>query len=517
MASPSLVQSAKQWEGQVIHGRFALQRWLGGSEHSAVFLTDRGGADGRAAIKFIPTDPDHAEAQLAQWDRVSRLSHPHLLRIFHFGRCQLSGRPFLYVVTEFAEEDLSQIVPQRALTAAETGEMLRPVLDAMAYVHRHALLHGHIKPANIMAVADELKISSDGIAAAGPQMPRDSRQPLSVYDAPEAANGVLGSEADQWSLGVTLIEVLTQRRPQAARAGDIRSQIPMGLPQPYLDIVLHCLREVPGERWSVPEVSARIDPATHLRKQPPSIEELRPRLVNSSSSATNGARPYIWVAVAVAVILLVFVGLKVRSSGPRSSAGTPTAVQGMPPGSSEQVKPVPGTPSASSGGRSESASSNAEQPVTQTPSSEPSGSGLRGSETSGPESSASSPSTASSAAPASSTEAASPSSGTSADSTSTGSVLHQELPDVPQSARNTIEGHVRVGVRVEVDESGNVQNARLSSPGPSKYFARLALASSRAWKFAPPQVNGHAVASQWILKYAFGRAATEVVPEQQTR
>src|SRR6266568_2726377 len=66
-----------------------------------------------------------------------------------------------------------------------------------------------------------------------------------------------------------------------------------------------------------------------------------------------------------------------------------------------------------------------------------------------------------------------------------GAVLQQVLPRVSPSARNTIEGKIRVLVRVEVDPSGNVTDAKLVSAGPSKYFARLALESARDWKFTP--------------------------------
>ena len=45
----------KQWEGQIVNGTFPLRQYLGGSEHSAVFLTERRGRDPqRAAIKLIP-------------------------------------------------------------------------------------------------------------------------------------------------------------------------------------------------------------------------------------------------------------------------------------------------------------------------------------------------------------------------------------------------------------------------------------------------------------------------------
>ena len=42
----------KTWEGRTVDGKFPLRRWLGGSDHSAVFLTDLGGSQ-KAVIKLI--------------------------------------------------------------------------------------------------------------------------------------------------------------------------------------------------------------------------------------------------------------------------------------------------------------------------------------------------------------------------------------------------------------------------------------------------------------------------------
>jgi outer membrane biosynthesis protein TonB len=43
----------------------------------------------------------------------------------------------------------------------------------------------------------------------------------------------------------------------------------------------------------------------------------------------------------------------------------------------------------------------------------------------------------------------------------------------------------------------------LTNPGPSKYFARLALQAAEQWKFTPPQENDQAVPSQWIILFEF--------------
>ena len=95
-----------------------------------------------------------------------------------------------------------------------------------------------------------------------------------------------------------------------------------------------------------------------------------------------------------------------------------------------------------------------------------------------------------------------------------GAVVSQIVPDVPQAARDTIRGTVRVKVRVAVDPSGSVTGATLDSPGPSKYFADLALQAARRWKFRPTKIDGRNVASEWILRFQFESTATKVLPVQ---
>jgi TonB family protein len=73
---------------------------------------------------------------------------------------------------------------------------------------------------------------------------------------------------------------------------------------------------------------------------------------------------------------------------------------------------------------------------------------------------------------------------------------------------------VKVSVQVSVDASGDVSQAKFVSPGPSKYFANLALAAARRWRFNPPQVDGQAVVSEWILRFQFGRTSTQVFPAE---
>src|SRR5439155_25658396 len=121
-----MTETWKEWEGQVVDSQFCLLQYLGSSEHSAVFLTNYGDhpEPQKAAIKLVQEDLASAAFQLSRWELAAKLSHPNLIRLFHTGRCRLNNIGLLYVVMEYAEEDLSHVLPHRPLTGGEAGEML---------------------------------------------------------------------------------------------------------------------------------------------------------------------------------------------------------------------------------------------------------------------------------------------------------------------------------------------------------------------------------------------------------
>ena len=490
----------RQWEGEVVDQRFQLQRFLGSSDHSAVFLTEIGQPPQKAALKFVEASSADAQSQWARWERAAKLSHPHLIRILHFGGCRLGRASMLYVVSEYAEENLSQILPVRALNSAEAEYMLRSVLEALAYLHAQGLVHGHLKPSNVMAVDEKLKISSDGVSRANEKPTNAVR---TIYDPPEATTAGLSPGGDIWSVGVTLVEALTQRTSlgEGIRQGD--PLLPETVPSPFLEIARQCLRLDPQRRWTVPDIAARLLPSAPPPKK-------------------SFARGY---AIAAAVLALVIggviVGQRFLSTGPTTHS-QPTRVDLPPADGAER-----GAQNAPSGGDQHTAPAKTEptppSPTPATPSAPtpttaptagtpvpPSGTDQGTVNTSPPlktraKAEPSSPSVGSTA------PAASPSAKA---SSAPGEVLDRVVPPISPRARSTINGHVRVTVKVDVDASGKVTRAHLEAPGPSHYFAKLAEDSATHWKFTPPQQSGQAVASQWYLRYAFGRSGTEVHPTQ---
>lgn len=84
-------------------------------------------------------------------------------------------------------------------------------------------------------------------------------------------------------------------------------------------------------------------------------------------------------------------------------------------------------------------------------------------------------------------------------------VLHQEIPDLSRSARESIRGVIKIAVRAIVDRSGNVVAATLDNRESSKYFARAAMDAAKKWKFAQAADQASRV---WLLHFEFTRAGT---------
>src|SRR5690348_4880692 len=240
------VELGKDWVGQTVNARYPLQQYVGGSDTTAVFVTQLPtDTKSKAAIKLVAASASDGDILVANWKRAAQLSHPHLLQVFDGGRCWLSGRELLYVVTEFADENLAQVLPHRGLTTGEADTMLRPTVSALSYLHEQGLVHGDLRPGNVMAVGDQLKLSADSVCSSG-MAPKTLSNP---YGAPEVLSGQISAATDIWDLGATLVEALTQRAPSGAGATAT-------LPKPYSEIVSHCLVKDPAKRWTLRDVAS---------------------------------------------------------------------------------------------------------------------------------------------------------------------------------------------------------------------------------------------------------------------
>ncbi len=513
-----------QWEGQSVEGKFLLRQFLASTDHSAIYLTQLAGPQPRdAVLKFIPADSTGAEARLALWKHAAHLTHPNLLAIYDSGRCRMGDQTLLYSVMEYAEENLAEILPQRALSSEEARDALDPALDVLVYLHSKGFAHGHLKPSNFLATQDRLKLSSDSLQTLG-AVSQLSR-PLDIYDAPELPSAPLTSKADVWSLGVTLFEALTQRVPELPQNSSADPAIPENLPEPFRDLARHALRRQPEKRWSIADTAARLNPAplaaaAVASASPAATPAISPLSVPLSQepampaaqlpvSPALPARPkygipkrrqsspfdYLIPLLLGAAILLGLIFALPKVINFRSQSSTPQAAATPDPSTAakpEQIAKSIETPTPA-------AKPPAKNPAAQTPSNPGEAD---------PESTTLAPATLrTDSAPPAKTKSASITGGH-------GEILDQVLPNASPKALATIQGTLRVVVRIQVDAAGNVINAELETPGPSPYFAGLAEKAARQWKFNGAEADGHSIPSEWHVRFEFSRSGVHAFPTQ---
>lgn len=452
MSKPETLRS---WEGRVIEGKFPLRQWLGGSDHSAVFLTEFAQQPSqRAAIKLIPVDKDKAASQVARLQALKKLAHPHLIRTLDCGLSRVDGAPYLYVLMECADDDLSRILPERALETTEVSDLLPPVLDALAYLHKNGFVHGRVKPSNVLAAGDQLKLSSDQVSRVAQQ---DGHRRRDVYDAPETAAGIVSPAGDIWSVGVTLVAALTQNVTVAEAASPENRDLPETIPEPFRGIVRECLQLDPSRRGSLREIQERMQPEARFAPAVRSVHAVRsvPAPLELAPVAKSQSRRPVWIAVALVAVVLAIIFTVFYSRSNKTPE--PTAATNQP---ATETTPAPAVP--------------ANTPV----------------------------------------EPAKPVEATTKSSASGGEVVRKVLPDVPRSAQNTIRGTIKVAVQVQVDPSGKVASAKFKSRGSSRYFADRALKAAQQWEFSAPAVNGQPAPSTWLLQFRFNRKSIQANPQR---
>jgi TonB family protein len=267
------------------------------------------------------------------------------------GRCQLGGLQFLFVVMEYAEQNLSQILGQRALTVDEVREMLPPILDALGFLHSQHQVQGRLKPTNILAVGDLLKLASDTIR-------------------PEA-DGRFSASRDIWNLGTTIVEALTQH-PPAGSDGFNAASLPASFPSEFAGMVRQCLDADPARRPTLADLKAQLaaqTQATSVSPPPPPAPQPATQTPAASAPVTpaalrdvsrpkppvreatgaisleglHGKRRWYVAGLAVALIGLLAVWAAVHGRHP---AQTPTASPAPPPAAAPAPSPRETPPAA---------------------------------------------------------------------------------------------------------------------------------------------------------------------------
>jgi serine/threonine-protein kinase len=268
---------------------YRLVEKIGAGGMGAVYLAVDRITGRRCAVKVNrPNDAaDTNSEQRLEFERdvLRRLSHRHIVRLLAQGATDAGASYFAmeYVAGENLDEHVNR---HGALAPGRVLRILRQLCGALREVHARELVHGDVKPANVViaerASRDHVKLIDFGLArptrgqvgADGDDGSADAFAGSPLYAPPESSTGALDVRSDIYSLGATAYFLLTGRpvfdedKPlkaivaHAERAPVSVKSLEPGVSAALDDIVMTCLRKRPEDRFQdVEELDAALSEA----------------------------------------------------------------------------------------------------------------------------------------------------------------------------------------------------------------------------------------------------------------
>jgi serine/threonine-protein kinase len=200
-------------------GPYHIERLLGRGGFASTYLAHKEGDKRPVALKLLhPFRQDDPEF-LGRFRQEARLGalldHPHIVRLIDQG----PGEDTPWLVMEFVEgQRLDVYLKERGLLPLpQVLALARQVASAMTYAHGVGVTHRDLKPGNILMLGDQVKVMDFGIARILDSATLTTTYAFlgtPSYAAPELQlKTQVGPEADRYSLGIMLFELLTGRPP----------------------------------------------------------------------------------------------------------------------------------------------------------------------------------------------------------------------------------------------------------------------------------------------------------------
>lgn len=246
--------------GTLVNDRYEIRQSLGKGGMGEVFLAYDRSTQQPVALKVVREEsrmPGDDEALRQELLLARQVSHPNVCRVH-----DLAPSPWgpILVMEHIAGQTLHTHIRRRKAQGGYSADEFRKIASeaaqGLAAIHAQGLVHGDLKPGNVMVTADRAVILDFGFAqerarvsARRPGAPPDGGTPN--YMSPERLrSGGASAEDDMYALGLTLWEMWTCRVPEPGyrpRAKPMRAQImfdvPAGLSVDEVKQIFRCLGE----------------------------------------------------------------------------------------------------------------------------------------------------------------------------------------------------------------------------------------------------------------------------------
>jgi serine/threonine protein kinase len=215
-------QLLNRFTGLVV-GNYKLLDQLGVGEMGRVYLAEHLQMQRKVALKVLArkhtSQPQILRRILAEARRVAALEHAH---ISHIHDVNQDGDKY-YIVLEYIDgTDLQRQVTEKGkFSPAQTWEFIRQAAEGLAFAHSKNVVHGGLKPSNLVTDASgNVKILDFGLAQLAISEEVDSQDSVDqvaanarLYRAPDGSGRQASTAGDMYALGATLFFLLTGKPP----------------------------------------------------------------------------------------------------------------------------------------------------------------------------------------------------------------------------------------------------------------------------------------------------------------
>jgi serine/threonine protein kinase len=236
---------------------------------------------------------------------IGRLAHPYIVGLYDVGT-NADGVP--YFVMEYVDgRTLEKVLDDGPLPLEKAALWATDLAAAIARAHRAKVIHGDIKPANILITREgQVKLGDFGIARFATQVSNSGvLMGTPAYLSPEQIQGnAQDTRSDLFSLGIILYQMTTGVQPfSGSSVSAVCAQIVAIMPPPpshhnpslpaaFDRIVMRCLAKDPADRYATAEaLGASLYPFAHAQEMAPVVPE-------KPSAAEFATRAEKWISTA---------------------------------------------------------------------------------------------------------------------------------------------------------------------------------------------------------------------------
>lgn len=292
----------------MVDDRYRIDGLIGSGGMAEVWLASDLDLPRQVALKVLheryAADPQFIERFRREAEAAARLQHVNIVPIFERGRV---GDTYYIAMAYIDGRTLRDLIAV-GLTPPESISIVRQILEAAGFAHRHGVIHRDLKPLNVLVDDSGLVTVTDfGIARAGHSGITDEGSILGTvrYLSPEQAQGQdVTPLSDLYSIGIILYECLTGQVPfdgDSAVSIALKQMREVPLPpsafnpavSPELDaVVLKALSREPYDRY--PDAESFIEALDRVDRAPVVAEPER-------------SQAWKWIVGGVALLLIFLI------------------------------------------------------------------------------------------------------------------------------------------------------------------------------------------------------------------